>query len=261
MSIDTLRRRLRDALPRSLGMCLTLRANPILGFLFAIFRRKFYLEGMVFEVPLRGQPLTSLATYWFNDYELPERRFCHQYIRPSDSVCELGGCLGVVSMVINRRLSNPERHLVIEANPLLIPLLNQNRETNGGSFIVLNRAVGDGLPLELDVSSGLLTSHRNSSPGQNVKIVDGCALDGLFAEYGPFDVIVMDVEGAEQQVLLGKSHAWKNVRVIIIEWHPSIIGDGILRDAREALADAGFECSASQSGALHVVEVWERRAK
>lgn len=261
MSLETMRRRLRDALPRSLGLCLTLRANPILGVFFRLFRKRFHLEGMVFDVPLSGQTWSSLATYWFNDYELPERRYCRQYIQPSDAVCELGGCLGVVSMVINRRLSNPERHLVIEANPLLIPLLNHNRERNGGGFKVLNRAVGDGLPLQLDVSSGLLTSHRTSSPGQTVKTVDGCTLDGLFAEHGPFDVIVMDVEGAEQQVLLGESVAWKKVRAIIVEWHPSIIGEAALRDARQALADAGFECSASQAGALHVVEAWERTAK
>ena len=59
---EKLRRAVRDALPPALGLCLTLRANPLLGLAFLIFRRRFHLGGMVFEVPLEGRSWSSLAT-------------------------------------------------------------------------------------------------------------------------------------------------------------------------------------------------------
>lgn len=257
--LGKLRTQLRDALPPSLGMCFTLRANPLLGLAFRLFRRRFHLAGMVFEVPLQGMNWMSLATYWFDDYEAPEREFCTRFIRREDRVCELGGCLGIVSVTINRVLAAPENHWVVEANPALIPFLEKNRELNQGRFQVLHCAVGDGCPLALDVSSGLLTSTRavNDSAAK-IERVPGCTVDSLFSEHGPFDVLVMDVEGAEAQVFLGRGHAWHSVRLIVVEWHPTIIGQEAFERAKSELITAGFHCIASRPGDSHIVEAWER---
>lgn len=256
-----LRTRVRDALPPALGMCFTLRANPILGLAFRFIRRRFHLAGMTFEVPLEGMSWRSLATYWFSDYEAPEREFCTRFIRREDRVCELGGCLGVVSMTINRRLDTPEHHLVVEANPALIPFLAKNRELNQGRFQILQCAVGDGSPLPLDVSSGLLTSARAMGDASaKIEMVPGCTVDSLFSEYGPFNVLVMDVEGAEAQVFLGQGRAWNSVRLIIVEWHPAIIGQEIFERAQSELILAGFHCIASRPGSPHIVEAWEKNA-
>ena len=257
-ALGKLRRRVRDALPPALGYCLTLRANPLLGLAFLLFRRRFHLSGMQFAVPLKGQSWASLATYWFDDYEAPERAFCDRFIRPGDRVCELGGCLGIVSMTINRRLDQPATHLVIEANPQLIPMLEANRALNQGAYRVQHGAVGDGSALPLDVSQGLLKSMRARGEAPRVEIVPGCTVDALFAQHGPFDVLVMDVEGAEEQVLLGEGTAWRGVRLIILEWHPSIIGEDTFHRAQQALRDAGFDCVASQPGDPHIVEAWEK---
>ncbi|MDB6007727.1 MAG: Methyltransferase FkbM [Prosthecobacter sp.] len=259
--LGKLRTRVRDALPPSLGMCLTLRANPILGLAFRLFRRRFHLTGMTFKVPLEGMSWRSLATYWFDDYEAPEREFCTRFIRPADRVCELGGCLGIVSMTINRLLTAPETHLVVEANPALIPFLTKNRELNQGRFRVLQCAVGDGSPLPLDVSSGLLTSTRAvGDSAAKIEMVPGCTVDSLFSQHGPFDVVVMDVEGAEEQVFLGAGRAWNSVRLIIVEWHPTIIGQEVFERAKSELIAAGFQCIASRPGSPHIVEAWEKIA-
>ena len=256
---ESLRRRLRDALPPALGLCFTLRANPLLGLAFRLWRKRFYLDGMSFEVPLKGEVWSSLATYWFDDYEAPEREFCARFIRPVDRVCELGGCLGIVSMTINRRLTSPKQHLVVEANPFLIPFLEKNRVRNQGHFRVLHAAVGDGSPLLLDVSQGLLTSKRvDGSAPARTEMVPACTLESLCAKEGPFDVLVMDVEGAEQQVLRGE--AWHSVRLIILEWHPSLIGHDVFQQGQDALRGAGFQCVASKQGSPHIVEAWERPA-
>lgn len=257
-SVDSLRRRLRDTLPPSLGLCFTLRANPFLGLLFLLLRRRFHLEGMSFRVPLRHQTFSSLATYWFNDYELPERQFCSKFLRATDRVCELGGCLGIVSMIINSQLNKPTEHLVVEANPTLIPYLESNRIHNGGQFKIINRAIGDGTSLYLDNQSGILTSALSEQPGHTTVTVQGCTIDSLFTDYGPFDALVMDIEGAEAQVLLGSCQSWKSVRVIIAELHPSLIGQRSYLEAHSKLIDANFKCVTSHIGEPHVVEVWEK---
>ena len=254
-ALGNLRRRVRDALPPALGMCLTLRANPLLGLAFRLFRGRFHLEGMRFEVPIAGQSLSSLATYWFDDYEAPEREFCTRYIRHTDRVCELGGCLGIVSMTINLRLRKTNDHIVIEANPALLPLLEKNRQLNHGGYRVLHRAVGDGQPVRLNLSSGLLTSTRSNEEGV---LVPGCTVNELFAEHGPFDVLVMNVEGAEEQVLLGAGRAWQSVRLIVLEWHPTLIGEDTFRQAQQLLRDSGFACVATRTGDPHIVEAWEK---
>ena len=257
--LESLRRRLRDALPPALGLCFTLRANPLLGLAFRLWRRHYHLDGMSFEVPLKGVDWSSLATYWFDDYEAPEREFCARFIRPTDRVCELGGCLGIVSMIINRRLISPELHLVVEANPFLIPFLEKNRQRNQGHFRVLHAAVGDGSPLSLDVSKGVLTSTQASGGAlARTEKVPGCTLESLCSQNGPFDVLVMDVEGAEQQVLRGE--AWRLMRLIIVEWHPTLIGQDVFQQGQEALRSAGFRCVVSRQGSPHIVEAWERLA-
>jgi len=57
------------------------------------------------------------------------------------AVLELGGCLGVLSCTINKRLGDPTKHVVLEANPALIPYLRGNREINRAAFIVTNSVV------------------------------------------------------------------------------------------------------------------------
>lgn len=256
---EKLRRAVRDALPPALGLCLTLRANPLLGLAFLIFRRRFHLGGMVFEVPLEGRSWSSLATYWFDDYEAPEREFCQKLIRAEDRVCELGGCLGIVSMTINRKLAAPEGHVVLEANAELVPFLERNRERNGGRFSVMHAAIGDGKPVALDVSHGLLTSTRaEGEKAGKMEMVASCTLEDLCAKRGPFEVLVMDVEGAEQQVILGEGEAWRGMRLIILEWHPPLIGMEMIERGRKALEGAGFRCVESRQGDLHLVEAWEK---
>jgi len=258
-TLNSLRRRLRDALPAAFGLCLTLRANPLLGLVFKLMRQRFHLERMVFEVPLSGQTHSSLATYWFSDYEAPERELSKRYIKPNDRVCELGGCLGIVSMVIQRQLAQPHSHLVVEANPALLPLIERNRALNGGQFTLHHAAVGNGQPLTLDISSGLLSnSTKNTETATQTVTVAGCTLDALNEAHGGFDVLVMDIEGAEREVILGESQSWRGARLIIAEWHPSLIGGAVVEQIRTALTSAGFRLLESHAGDPHTVEAWEK---
>jgi FkbM family methyltransferase len=257
---EKMRCALRDALPLGLGRCLTLRANPLLGLAFLMFRREFRIEGMRFAVPTVDQSWSSLATYWFDDYEKPEREFCARWIRPDDRVCELGGCLGIVSMVINRMLSVPEQHLVLEANPALIPLISANRERNGGRFQILHAAAGDGRPLHFDADQDTLSGRAIQNASKGI-LVQGRRLSDLWELLGPCTVLVMDIEGAEMAVFSDPDECWRECRLIVVEWHPSLISAEAVELCRAKLGSANFRCVGSRAGSLHIVEAWLKQGK
>jgi FkbM family methyltransferase len=165
-------------------------------------------------------------------------------------------------MVINRQLADPSAHIVVEANPQLLPLLEQNRKRNGGAFRVCHAAVGDGQPLRMELSSGILTTRQvEGSTGPSVVEVPGCTLAALSSEHGPFTALVMDVEGAEATVLLGSDWTWKALRLIVVEMHPSITGQDAYERMGEELTAAGFRLLDRRDGQTHVVEAWQRETK
>ena len=54
------------------------------------------------------------------------------------AIVEFGGGIGVISCLANRRIGQRDRHIVVEANPHLIPLLEKNRSLNRCAFTVVN---------------------------------------------------------------------------------------------------------------------------
>src|ERR1700733_14422719 len=79
-----------------------------------------------------------------NQYELPERRAVLRYLRRDLPVVELGGSMGGGACTTNKLLRDPSAHVVVEANPLVIPQLELNRKLNGRGFEILNCAIAYG---------------------------------------------------------------------------------------------------------------------
>jgi hypothetical protein len=48
------------------------------------------------------------------------------------------------------------------------------------------------------------------------------------------------------------------MRLIILEWHPQIIGNENFRRGQDLLREAGFRRLESITGTSHVVEAWEK---
>ena len=77
--------------------------------------------------------------------KLPERRAVKKHLRRDLPVIELGGALGVVACITNKLLADPTAHVVVEANPLAIPQLQLNKESNHCAFEIVNRAIAYGV--------------------------------------------------------------------------------------------------------------------
>ena len=61
-----------------------------------------------------------------------------KYMNPNACVLELGGCLGVISLVINKKLNNPKKHVVLEPNPKLIPFMEKIKSDNDGQYQIID---------------------------------------------------------------------------------------------------------------------------
>ena len=156
-------------------------------------------------------------------WEHNEFFFISKYLRPEDKVLEVGGCTGIISTVIDKILQNP--HTVIEANPSILPCLEETRKVNKARYKILNGVLGPKPEYRFcatgdfamagfspDLSSGNMR-------GRSVCMVPGIDLKTLL-EHNQFNVLVCDIEGAEYALLreyrdLIVSHFDR----IIIEFH------------------------------------------
>ena len=144
------------------------------------------------------------------------------------SVLELGGCLGVVSVVVNSRLTDPSKHVVVEANPKLIKYLEHNRDTNNCSFSIVNGMLTTDPENNLFYSYKKLvagSAHRMDDSKETNKtehIVDTYTISDIEAKHNlQFDLLIMDIEGGEFQFI--KEFTDLKFKYILVELHDFIM--------------------------------------
>ena len=114
------------------------------GRLAAAVTETVFVEGRRFSAPRHLVDHELRCRFLFGRYERPERELLRTYIEPARPVIELGGGLGVIACLINRRLHDPERHVVVEANPSLLPVIDANRRRNDARFSIVHGAIAYG---------------------------------------------------------------------------------------------------------------------
>jgi len=203
--------------------------------------RAVSLDGCRFE--LRDLPNTRMKLQLLTGkYELPERIAIRQYIRANWSVVELGACIGVVSCVTNKMLTNPRHHVVLEANPLVIPHLTSNRDANNCSFKIVNSALaynGDRVTFSpwLDYWGNSL-QHDGGQPPVTVRATRLSQL--LEDEHYKDFALICDIEGQEYELVMQEGDALRSAQLIIMETHPHVIGVDKTHALLSKLADLGF---------------------
>jgi FkbM family methyltransferase len=106
--------------------------------------------------------------------------------------------------------------LTIEGNPVHPPFIQLTADINGwtNKFRVINAAVG-----EVDKAEGLKFGFGElAGPNEPGVVVPMVALDSVFRKYYPnasVNIGIIDVEGYEQNVLLGASQLLKEKRVAV----------------------------------------------
>jgi FkbM family methyltransferase len=187
-------------------------------------------------------------------YEADERALIKRFLQPEDTVLELGACLGVVSCTTNQLLRDRSRHVVVEANPLLIPWLFRNREMNNSNFLVEHCAVGKPPEVTFYIHSTAVVDGSSQRKSARAVRLPCRSLSELQERYGPFSALIMDVEGSEFDVLEDALALLKSYRLAVIEFHEWAIGAQKLARCREILTAAGLRLV----GEAGFTEAWQR---
>ena len=207
---------------------------------FDLFRKDYRADGLHFDIPRELTTRSFRARFLFDVYEQEERALLRRHLPVDSALLELGACIGVVSCISNSMLHSPTDHVVVEANPHLIPWIETNRtknharfsteqclvsRTSDGTFYIHHVIVGG--------SAERQTPHRITVPVDTV--------EGLEAKHNlRFNALVMDIEGGELAFLLENPTLLSRLNFVCVELHEFAIGKEGVATCRRILANAGL---------------------
>jgi FkbM family methyltransferase len=259
---QTVRAAARNYLPASIRRPLGALAGqvhervvaPILGLIFDLKGGRFRAGGCAFVIPKDVTTRAWRSCFLWGAHERDECGLVERLVRPEDRVIELGGCLGVVACVTNRRLVDKSGHVVVEANPLCIPTLYQNRELNQAGFLVEHCAVDAKPEVIFYLHPRFIVGGSLQRPTHQPVRLPAKSLNQLERERGPFTVLIIDIEGSEREVFEDSADLFKHYRLVIVELHEWAIGTEAVERCRQILRDSGLAL-VERSG---IVEAWHR---
>lgn len=199
---------------------------------------------------------TAFKSYFFFDeYEAFEREALKHFLDPRLPVVELGGAMGVIACLTNKRLHHPQKHVVVEANPEILHLLKENRERNDCRFIVLHKAIAYGVDeVTFNLSDDFWASSVQASFGKSVNV----AATSLKAIVDEFDfeefTLICDIEGGEADLVKFDGDILRDrVATLILEVHENIVGAELVRNMLLNLEEMGF-VSSYNDGGIYVLQ-------
>ncbi|MDR5727218.1 MAG: FkbM family methyltransferase [Terriglobia bacterium] len=200
------------------------------------------LDGCTFV--LRQIPNTAVKLLLTKkEYEGFERRAVREYVRRSAPIVELGGCLGVVACITNRALEKGTSHVVVEANPRVISLIEENRTLNGCNFELLNAAIAYGQPtVTFCPSFDMPSNSLRENNGADLVTVNTVGLGDIIRQRNIDSfTLICDIEGHEYDLVQNESEVLKHAEIIILETHARMIGEAKNAELLDKLREIGFE--------------------
>lgn len=145
--------------------------------------------------------------------ENDEQYQCYKYIYEDDIVIELGGRYGTVSTVINKKIKNKNKHVVIEPDINIINTLKKNLKDNNCVCEVIPYFISNNNNKKI-YYDGYSTRVINSEEKDNLQITYN-----EFKEKYPynFNVIVADCEGCLYNFLEDMGDDFNKINKIIFE--------------------------------------------
>lgn len=181
-------------------------------------------------------------------YEKDEREVIEHYLPGDEPVIELGASIGVVSCMVNSKLKFPAKHVVVEANPVLIPTLQKNRDINGCQFAIIEAAIGYGGETVTFFSNGMSLVGSIYLGGGEKWEVPTTTLQSV-AENAGFDrfTLICDIEGSEIGMLEHEmDFIREHVGTLLMETHEDTpYKEAGVQQVLETLAVNGFKMEES----------------
>lgn len=138
-----------------------------------------------------------------------------EFILPSDSVLELGGRYGTVSCLVNNKLDDPFKHVVIEPDDRVIPALLVNRATHNSFFTVYQNIISNEpkVIIHADYATRMVCCNQRQEAG-----VPLMTLNDLYRHHGfPFTALIADCEGCLEGFIKENKYFVAQLRMITYE--------------------------------------------
>ena len=155
-------------------------------------------------------------------YEYSERYLIRRWLPSQFDVVELGASIGIVSREILNKLEPRTKLVAVEAMPLLAEIAEKNigKRQPVQQWSMIQAAIAYGCK---DVSFETGASHiagKIAAKGSGSLHLQTKALASILSEFGLVEYsLVMDIEGAEYEVLRHDSESLATCRCIIAELH------------------------------------------
>lgn len=211
------------------------------------------------RLPPHWRGIAKLLYVFREQYE-PEVLWLKDSLRPGDVFIDVGASLGIYSLVASRRVGEAGKVIAFEPSQVFYPILEENLVMNACENLV---------PFRIALSNGEYEATLYTHPdptryslgglGQGERVQTrklGDVLNELGV--GRLDFIKMDVEGAEELVLLGAAEIIRELRPVII-FEINHAAAGMLRlspeGAKNLLSEWGYRFHRlSDSGAMEAVD-------
>jgi FkbM family methyltransferase len=196
------------------------------------------LHGVKVRTGMEDVPKSVRSALFKGTYEKFECDLVKQHVTAGAKVLEIGTGIVLVSLVATR-LSGQGNVLSYEANPKMEATIRANYLLNGFEPNLRMKALtADGRELTFFQDQNILSSSLHERDIKSTTItVHSVAINDVLKEAAP-SVILMDVEGAEVELL--EIADLSNVKVMIIEMHPHIVGHDVIDGLLESLNAQGF---------------------
>jgi FkbM family methyltransferase len=150
-----------------------------------------------------------------NNIEKPEQDLANKYINKTDVVLELGARYGTVSCVINKKLLNKNKQVVVEPDNRVWEALEKNKNNNNCYFNIVKGFISR---IKLDISNTDRDYGTTSVIDVNSK-TNCYTLEHIKNEYNinKFNVLVADCEGGLELFLNENPSLYSDLRMIIFE--------------------------------------------
>lgn len=219
--------------------------NPVVGRAVELAGNKVRMDGLVFSVDCPQVSTGHKSTLAFQFHEMEERELAKRWVPSDIPIVELGGGLGVVSCLANRKLNDPSQHVVVEANPEMVPVLTRNRDLNRCRFVIINRALGydaDTIRFAVDGEFVASSTVETNAPAKLIN-VPTISVETVMAEHCLDEAgIIADIEGGEVDLIRRElPRLGERIRYVLAEMHPLIVGEEIVAALKQELVEMGFE--------------------
>lgn len=194
------------------------------------------------QIPFSSDEVSPVIWQAITDgtYEAKEAKWVFKAVKKGDRVLELGSGIGVVTSLIAS--INQVQVWAFEANPATAALAQRVIEINTSGNVTLRQGIltaGACQQHLFYVRKDLWMSSMNKEQGPYERIIQLVSenIDQFIAQH-KINVLVMDIEGAERELL--QNADLYGVDRIFLELHDHLYGLGGIRDITQDLAAKGY---------------------